>query len=159
MQKKNPTRGFLSFLVIAKEWEGDNKKKAYASTLCLYGFLFFGRFFLCPSLHFGSFFTSHLLGLRLFSHFLEAINTTSSVDSLFLSGVEWVTQSADFSVHRFYCRTGFKHGTAGARNSRLCEVFWMNALFHKFSLKIDRVIFRSNVVESLAQGAEIGKHP
>lgn len=97
----------------------------------LFGFLGIGFFFL----DLGSLFAGNLLGLSFLGHFLEAINTTSRIDDLFLASVERVTESADFRVHGFDGGTGFKHGSAGAGNSRFGVIDWMDAFFHKRRLK------------------------
>ena len=102
-----------------------------------------------------SLFAGNLLGLRFLGHFLEAIDTSSGIDNLFLARVEWVTESTDFSVHRLNGRTGFEHGTTGAGDTRFGVVCWVNSFFHKSGCSLKECI---NVVGSLAWIGEIDKY-
>ena len=93
----------------------------------LLGFFLLGLFFF----HFRSLFARNLLGLGFFRHLLEAIDATGGVDDLLLAGVERMTESTNFRVHAFHGRTGFKHGTAGARDGGRSVVIRVDSLLHK----------------------------
>lgn len=82
---------------------------------------------LCVGAHFGGFLASYLFGLGLLGHFLETIDTAGRIDNLFLAGVEWMTESANFGMHRLNRRTGFEDSATSTRDSGFGIVCWMDA--------------------------------
>lgn len=71
---------------------------------------------------------------------IELINTSASLCSLLLSGVERMAFGTDFYMDILFCRTGYKSVSTVASYCCLL-VIWMDSCFHDFHLSISFYLF------------------
>ncbi|MEN9582218.1 MAG: hypothetical protein RL641_172 [Candidatus Parcubacteria bacterium] len=70
------------------------------------------------------------------STLLEAFNTTSCVEYLFVTREKWVAVTADFDFERLHSRANNKARATDTNCLGISEIFWVNIFLHRRILYI-----------------------